>query len=119
MLTIPTADLLGTIGDVIALAGPDDLPELHRVQLRWDGEMFTASATDTIRIGVSGWHPDDLPDSDVQDDLETKLGSDDPDERWMFVADATDMALLLKNLKPRKGHEYVPLRLTVRDGVLT
>lgn len=116
MLTIPTADLRGVISDVLPFAGPDDLPDLHIVQLVWDGDMLHACAYDTIRAAVSSWHPTDRPEKDVQEDLFASLGSGD--EPWMVLLDAGDAADLLAAFKPKKGYEYVPLHVDWHNGLL-
>lgn len=109
MLTIPTTDLLGCIGDCLPFISPDkDDVERRCIQLRWDGDTFHASATDGIRAVVSSWNPDDDVDEDVQFEIGTTLGEDTPGE-WQFLLSADDAAHLLKTAKPVKGLEYVPL----------
>ncbi|WP_213451561.1 hypothetical protein [Rhizomonospora bruguierae] len=59
MITIPTGELVGLLGDVVPFASPDkDMPNYNVVRLEWDGEMLHALTCDTIRIGWSSWHPD-------------------------------------------------------------
>lgn len=119
MLTIPTTDLLGTIGDCLPFI-PADKEDVERrcVHLRWDGGQFHASATDGIRAVVSSWHPDDIPDADVQDEIGTTLG-EDSDGEWEFILSADDAAHLLKTAKPVKGMEYTPLHVTWDGELLT
>jgi hypothetical protein len=80
--------------------------------------MFHASATDGYRVAVSSWNPDDVPDSDVQDEIGTTLGEDDGGE-WEFILSADDAGHLLKTAKPAKGMEYVPLFVTFDGPLLT
>ncbi len=108
MLTIPTTDLLGTIADAANFVSHHKDDEQRRcVELRWDGELFHASAHSGIHLGISSWSPDDRPDADVQDELEVVLGSDDPP--WSCVLTLDDVKHLLATAKPVKGLEYVPL----------
>lgn len=119
MLTIPSIDLLGTIGDCLPFIDADkDAVERRCVQLTWDGALFHASATDGIRAAVSSWDPDDVPDEDVQDEIGTTLG-EDTDGAWSFVLSSDDAAHLLKTAKPVKGMEYVPLHVTYDGELLT
>lgn len=116
MLTIPTTDLLGCIGDCMPFITPDkDDVAMRVVHLRWDGDLFHASATDGIRAVVSSWSPDDKPDDDVQGELGVDLGDDNGP--WEFLLSADDAAHLLKAAKPVKGFEYTPLFVEV-DGDL-
>ena len=119
MLTIPTADLLGTIGDCLPfISGDKEDVERRCVHLRWDGAMFHASSFDGIRAAVSSWDPDDIPDTDVQDEIGTALG-EDTDGEWEFLLSSDDAAHLLKTAKPVKGMEYVPLFVTFDGPLLT
>lgn len=107
--TIPTADLVGCIADALNFVSPDkEDTERRCVHLRWTGDLFHASALDGIRCAVSSWSPDDRPDKDVQDALETKLGGGDPFEAILGFDDAKH---LLDTAKPIKNLEYVPLFL--------
>ena len=108
MLTIHTVDLVGCISDVLPFVTPDkDDTDRRAVHLRWDGELFHASAYSGWHSGISSWSPDDPPERDVQDELEVELGSDDAP--WEFVLSVDDAKHLLKTAKPAKGLEYVPL----------
>lgn len=108
MLTIPTSDFHGCLSDALPFISPnkDDL-ERRCIELRWDGELFHASAHSGIHLGISSWSPDDKPDTDVQDELEVALGSDDAP--WSCVLTLDDAKHLLATAKPVKGLEYVPL----------
>lgn len=107
-LTIPSNDLVGCIADALNFISPDkeDL-ERRVVHLRWDGELFHASATDGLRVAVSSWSADDPPERDEQHELGVELGSDDPP--WEFLLSSDDATHLVKTAKPVKGLEHVAL----------
>lgn len=108
MLTMPTADLVGCISDVLPFVTPDkEDTDRRAVHLRWDGELFHASAYSGWHSGISSWSADDPPERDVQDELEVELGSDDAP--WECVLTLDDAKHLLQTAKPAKGLEYVPL----------
>lgn len=99
MITIPTADLVGVISDVLPFASPDkDWPERWAVNIEWDGEQLHAFATDGYRLGWSRWEPGDVgEDEEVQDDLFTQWGSGDaPWSITLQLADATELAKVFK-----------------------
>ena len=123
MITIPTADLTGLLGDVTPFAGTDDqVPQLHCVRLEWDGETLHALTTDRYRIGWSRWAPGDAtPGEEVQDDLFTEWGSgDDPWTATIDLPDAVELAKVFK-LPTKEGrtpltvdYEADRARLTVK-----
>jgi hypothetical protein len=117
VITIPTGDLVGVLGDVALLAHPK--PEggtLNCVRLEWDGGMLHALATDRIRAGVSSWHPTDEPDDDGQDDLfATWGGADDP---WAILLPLDDVKDLIGAYKLGPKEYRVPLTIDMHLGVL-
>ncbi|MFI5934747.1 hypothetical protein [Actinoplanes sp. NPDC051494] len=118
MITIPTGDLTGVLGDVIPFVFPDDdLPDLHCVRLEWDGTMLHALSTDRFRMAVSSWHPDDEPDADVQDDMFVRWGgADDPWTATLTLEDAKELVKVFK-LPPKK--QRVPLTLDFANEQVT
>lgn len=98
MITIPTGDLTGIIGDVIPFASPDtDLPKMNCVRLEWDGSMLHAQSIDGIRLGWSSWTPDDDAKEEHQDSLFTEWGgADDPWSATICLDDAKDLAKCFK-----------------------
>lgn len=117
MITIPTGDLTGVLGDVIPFAHrDDDLPTLSCVRLEWDGHTLHALTTDRYRIGWSQWHPDDEPDGESQDDLFTRWGGAD-DAWWIYLPldDAKDVVAAYK-LGPKE--QRTPLTIENLDGQL-
>lgn len=119
MIMIPSAELTGLLGDVVHLAHPDgkvSIPWLSCVHLSWDGEMVHTMATDRYKLGWSSWHPDDLPDGDVQDDIITTWGGDD--EPWQIVIPLADARHLIKAYKVPKKLQRVPIGITVGDGLI-
>lgn len=111
MITNPTGDLVGILGDVIPFAFPkDDLPILNCVRLDWDGQQIHALTTDRYRIGWSTWEPGDVGKyEEVQDDLFTEWGSaDDPWHCTLVLADAAEIAKVFK-----LGHKESQVPLTV------
>lgn len=120
MLTIPTAELVGAIGDVAPMAWPDtEIPALNVVRVEWDGTVLHTLATDRYRLGWSRWNPDDIPDDGqpVQDDLMTDWGSGD--EPWAVSLPLADALHLVKvfGLPAKEGR--VPLEVDVTAGRLT
>lgn len=116
-LTIPTSDLVGCVADALNFISPDrEDVERRVVHLRWDGALFHASATDSIRVAVSSWSPDDPPEQDEQHELGVELGSDDGP--WEFLLSSDDATHLVKTAKPVKGLEHVPLYVEYDGEVL-
>jgi hypothetical protein len=116
MLTIPTSDLLGILGDALPFISPDkDDIERRCIDLRWDGTMLHAGATDVTRVVVSSWHPEDDPDHDTQLQFGVVLGEDRP-TTWQILLSADDVGHLLKTAKPVKGLEQTLLTLVYADG---
>lgn len=112
MITIPTADLTGILGDVIPLALADDeFPLLNCVRLEWDGTALHAHATDRYRLGISTWMPGDIaPGVERQDDLFTDWGGyDDPWSMTVALADAKEIVKIFK--LPPKEAVAVPLTI--------
>ncbi len=105
---IPTGDLTGILADVIPFASPDDdLPMDNAVQLSWEAGMLHARATDRYRMACSGWHPDDEPLGEFQDDLFTKWGGgDDP---WRAVLPLADAKAVVSAYKLGAKEQWVPL----------
>jgi hypothetical protein len=105
VITIPTADLTGILGDTIPFAFPDDdFPDLHCVRLEWDGTRLHALTTDRYRIGISTWLPGEAAEGkEVQDDLFTDWGSGD-DPWWVTIAlpDAVELVKVFK-LPPKEA----------------
>ncbi len=117
-ITVPSADLCGILADTQHFITPDKEDTEHRVvNLRWDGVLLHASATDGIRAAVSSWHPDDEPEKDVQDTLGVELGG--ADEPWDITLTIDDVKHLLGVAKPVKGLEYLPLALDCDGGILS
>ena len=110
MITIPTADLVGILSDVIPFALDDDeVPLLNQVRLEWDGRQLHALATDRYRLGISSWEPGDIGDGEEsQDELGVDWGSgDDP---WAMAVDLPDAKELVKVFKlPTKEAIGVPV----------
>lgn len=117
MITIPTGDLTGVLGDVVSFAHPKpDGGALNCVRLEWDGEYLHALTTDRIRVGISTWHHDDEPDDDGQDDLFAKWGgADDP---WSILMPLDDAKDLISNYKLGPKEYRVPLTIDMHLGVL-
>lgn len=123
MITIPTRDLTGILGDVVPFACPsDEFPSIHCVRLEWDGNLLHALATDRYRVGISTWQPGEvLPDEEVQDDLFTNWGSgDEPWASRIALPDAVELVKVFK-LPPKQGwtpvtvdYEADRYRLTVK-----
>lgn len=114
MITIPTGDLTGILGDVIPFASSDkDDPILNAVRVEWDGRMAHALATDRYRVAISTWNPHDLPERDTQDDLFTEWGgADDP---WAVVVPLDDAKDVVAAYKLGAKEMGVPLTVDVHD----
>lgn len=115
-LTIPTAELVGTLADVVPFASTDtDLETLNAVHLEWDGERLHAYGTDLYASGWSTWHPEHEPlGPPAQDDLLTHWGTGDdtPWETTLALADAIEITKVFK-LPAKEGR--IPLSMTVGD----
>lgn len=108
MITIPTGELVGLLGDVIPMASADgDLPTLNAVHLHWDGEKLHAQATDRQHIGWSMWHPNDTPVEDHQGDLLNQWGG--TDEPWKATICLADAKHLVKTYKLGGKQWFIPL----------
>lgn len=117
MITIPSRDLCGILGDVLPFTTSDDLPRLHSIRIHWDGTALHAQATDMYRIAWSTWSPDDPADGDEQADLLTELGgADDP---WSIVVDASDAKDVVTCFKLPAKEAAAPLTVTASSGRLT
>src|SRR5688572_25730615 len=118
VITIPTGDLVGILADVVNLAcTEDELPAINTVRLEWDGGMLHALATDTLRIGISSWHPDDEPEGEAQDDLFTSYGgADDP---WAILLPLDDAKHLIKVFKLPLKEQRSPLTVDLNGDALT
>lgn len=123
MLTIPTAELVGLLSDVIPFAHTDkDLPDVNSVLLEWDGDRLHAQATDQYSAGWCTWDPDDDQpggdnDGPVQDDLFTEWGSDDL--RWRVLITLADAAEAVKVFKLPAKEGRTPLHVAVEYNRLT
>jgi hypothetical protein len=106
MITVPTADLVGILSDVIPFAWTDvEIPQLNCVRLEWDGNQLHALTTDRYRLGWSTWEPGDVGQGEeVQDDLFTDWGSgDDPWAMTIALDEAKELVKVFK-LPPKEGH---------------
>ncbi|PZG06089.1 hypothetical protein C1I95_32330 [Micromonospora craterilacus] len=112
---IPTRDFLGILTDVAGLAGQDkDIPETYAVCLEWDGEQLHAMAGDDVRMGVSSWHPDELPEEAAQDGLSARRGGlCDP---WKIVIGVPDVKDMAATFKVSDKNWWVPLALDYMPG---
>lgn len=117
MITVRTGELTGIFSDVIPFCYKHaEVAKYNCIRLEWDGAMLHALATDSARIGIASWHPDDDPDHDAQDDLITEFGG--ADEPWHILVpldDAKDLVKIFK-LPTKEGH--VPVTVDVVDGRL-
>ncbi|WP_431728625.1 hypothetical protein [Verrucosispora sp. TAA-831] len=113
---VPTADLLGLITDVSVLAGQEkEIPETYAVCIEWDGQQLHAMAGDDTRMGVSSWHPDDLPEEATQEGVFSRRGGHcDP---WKIVLSLHDAADIVKTFKVSEKNRWVPLGLDFVPGV--
>jgi hypothetical protein len=110
VITIPTADLVGVLADVIPFANPDDdIPVLHCVRIEWDEQQLHALATDRYRAAISTWDPTDDPDEDAQDSLFTEWGGGD--NRWALILPLPDAKELVKVFKLGAKQGHIPLVL--------
>lgn len=117
-ITIQTSEFTGLIGDVAPFACPhDDLPDLNVVRLEWDGEMLHATATDTLRIVRSSWHPDDDEGDDSKGALFAAYGG--VDDRWVMHIRLDEAVELAKHFKLPAKEGAVPLTLSHDRGQLT
>lgn len=111
MITIPTAELVDTLSDVIPMADPDvDLPEVNCVRLEWDGDQLHALATDRWVIGWSTWSPHDGEGS-------TSWGG--VDSPWAATIPLEAAKYLVKVFKLPKAGAWTPLALEhINPGAL-
>jgi hypothetical protein len=117
VITIPTAEFIGLLGDVTPFAFPDDdYPDLNVVRLEWDGDMLHASATDTLRMVRSSWHPDDDEDGNETPGLVNPYGG--ADDRWALFMRLDDAKELIKHFKLPSKEGRIPLTLNHLDGLL-
>ncbi len=108
MITVPTNEFLGLLGDVVSFALDDeDWPELCCVRLAWDGDLLHAQAHDGQHLGWSRWSPDDDPDTDVQESMLQPWGGDDGP--WAALIRLEYAKLLLKTYKVPTKIGWVPL----------
>lgn len=113
---IPSGDLVGLINDVLPLAGQDkEIPETYAVRVQWDGKQLHVMATDELRMGVSSWHPDDLPESAEQEGVFARRGG--TARPWSIVLGLPDAALLAKTFKVSEKNWWVPLGLDYIEGI--
>lgn len=109
MITIPTSDLVGVLGDVIHFSDPDEEnPITNALRLEWDGDMLHALATDRYVIGCSRWNADDAP-ADEQEALLPKWGG--ADNPWGITLRRSDAEDIIKNYKLGGKQGYVPVTL--------
>lgn len=95
MITIPTRDLVGIIGDVLAFAWPDDEnPRFNVVKLEWDGDNLHAYATDSYVMAWSRWSSIDV--KDPGEDTSPWGGWSDPWSIVLDLADAKKVASIFK-----------------------
>lgn len=106
MITVPTADLVGILSDVVPFAFDDnDIPDINCVRLEWDGNRLHALSTDRYRLAWSTWEPGEVAvGEEVQDDLFTDWGSaDDPWAMTIALDEAKELVKVFK-LPPKEGH---------------
>jgi hypothetical protein len=121
MITVPTADLVGILSDVIPFAfADDDITDINCVRLEWDGLRLHALSTDRYRLALSTWEPGVVaPGEEVQDDLFTDWGSgDDPWAMTIALDEAKELVKVFK-LGPKEGHtpitvDYDAMRWTAK-----
>lgn len=113
---IPTVEFVGLLNDVGNLAGQDpDDTRTHAIRIQWDGEAVHAMATDDTRLGISTWHPDDLPEEATQEGVFTRRGGrDDP---WSVVVSLPDAVEAAKKFKVATKNSWVPLALDFIPGL--
>ncbi|MEU3452125.1 hypothetical protein ABZ671_00580 [Micromonospora sp. NPDC006766] len=113
---VPSGDFTGLLADVIPLAGQDkEIPETFAVRVQWDGEQLHAMATDDTRMGVSSWHPDDLPEAAEQEGVFARRGGQC--RPWSVVIGLPDAALMAKTFKVSEKNWWVPLALDYVEGI--
>ncbi|MFY1595438.1 hypothetical protein [Micromonospora sp. WMMD737] len=113
---IPSGDFVGLINDVLPLAGQDkEIPETFAIRIQWDGEQVHAMATDELRMGVSSWHPDDLPEEAMQEGVFARRGG--TSRPWSIVLGLPDAALLAKTFKVNEKNWWVPVGLDYVEGI--
>lgn len=113
---IPSGDFTGLLNDVIPLAGQDkEIPETYAIRIQWDGTQLHAMATDDVRMGVSSWDPDDLPESAEQEGVFARRGGEC--RPWSIVVSLPDAALMAKTFKVSEKNWWVPLGLDYVEGI--
>lgn len=115
MITIPTYELVGLLGDALPFAHPDkDVPALNAVRVEWDGDMLHTIATNVLAAAWSSWHPDDEPDpgQDIQADLLHPIGSDGDDVPWAINLPAADVKDVISGFKLPAKQSACPLTVT-------
>lgn len=118
MITIQTAQFTGLLDDVRPFAFPkDDMPSINVVRLEWDGEMLHASATDTLRMARSSWHPDDDEQGgNKKKSLFPAYGG--ADDRWVVYMRLDDAKKLVEHFKLPKTEGAAPITLDHRGEKL-
>ena len=72
-------------------------------------------ATDELRMGVSSWHPDELPEAAAQEGVFARRGG--TSRPWSVVVGLPDAALLAKTFKVNEKNWWVPLGLDYIEGI--
>jgi hypothetical protein len=118
MITIPTYELTGLIGDVLAFADPDKEGAFHGITLEWNAEDYTlyAAGYDVLLAGRSSWVPGDGREDEIDEDSGIPLTASDfggGDSDWRVFISYEDAKEIVKVFKLPAKKWWVPVALKV------
>jgi hypothetical protein len=109
MITIPTTELIGCIGDVLPIAGDNKASETWGIKISWDGEALRFAAYDILIGGQVEWTPGEgLESEDESGELIHWGGEDAP---WQTFIHADQAKEIVKLFKLPAKLAFVPVRL--------
>jgi hypothetical protein len=109
MITIPTTELIGCIGDVLPIAGDNKESETWGIKIDWDGEALRFAAYDILIGGQVEWTPGEgLESEDETGELIDWGGEDAP---WQTFIHADQAKEIVKLFKLPAKLAFVPVRL--------
>jgi len=124
MITIPTSELTGTIGDVLGFVDDDKNNYYRGIVIQWTGGELRALAYDVLSGGAATWTPgegseSEQPDEDsVDSPFDPDWGSEDHAWRvWISLDDAKEIVKTFK-LPAKEALTPVTVETTVSGSRL-
>lgn len=126
-ITIPTAELLGVLTDVVEFADADKESPHYGVLLSWSGDTgrLTAQAYNGLAGAEARWEPDTGRESlglgeagkEAFDASEQEWGADDDHEEWSAFLALSDVKDILKVFKVPATFWRLPLQIAAPSGL--